>query len=61
MAVRWPDGARCVVALTVDFDGTGNEIGLGHEPVGIHSAGGYSARRDVPRMLQLSAASRHSR
>lgn len=55
MAHQWPGGARCVVALTIDFDGTGNEIGLGHDPVGVRSAGGYSARRGVPRTLDILA------
>lgn len=53
MTNKWPDGKRCVVAFTVDFDGTGNEIGQGHEPVGIRSAGGYSARQGIPRMLDI--------
>lgn len=53
MEIRWPDGARCVALFTVDFDGTGNEVGLGFEPAGIHSAGGYSARRGIPRMLEI--------
>lgn len=53
MTVRWPNGARCVAAFTVDFDGTGNEVGQGLEPVGIRSAGGYSARRGIPRMLDM--------
>ena len=44
-AHRWPGNARCVVMLTVDFDGTGNEVGQGFDPAGIRSAGGYSARR----------------
>jgi peptidoglycan/xylan/chitin deacetylase (PgdA/CDA1 family) len=52
---RWPGGARCVVALTVDFDGTGNEIGLGFDPAGVRSAGGYSARRGIPRILDILA------
>jgi peptidoglycan/xylan/chitin deacetylase (PgdA/CDA1 family) len=52
----WPDGARCVVALTIDFDGTANETGFGQDPVGIRSAGGYSARRGIPRILDLLAA-----
>lgn len=51
----WPNGARCVVAITVDFDGTGNEIGRGLEPVGVRAAGGYSARRGIPRMLDIFA------
>ena len=50
---RWPNGARCVALLTVDFDGTGNEVGQGFDPTGIRSAGGYSARRGVPRMLDI--------
>lgn len=50
---QWPSGKRCVVALTVDFDGTANEIGQGVEPVGIRSAGAYSARRGIPRMLEI--------
>lgn len=52
-AAVWPNGARAVVALTCDFDGTGNEIGLGFDPVGVRSAGGYSARRGVRRMLNI--------
>lgn len=51
----WPGGARCVVALTVDFDGRSNEAGKGFAPLGIHSAGRYSARRGVHRHLDLFA------
>ncbi len=50
---HWPDDARCVAVLTVDFDGTGNEVGQGFDPAGIRSAGGYSARRGVRRMLDI--------
>lgn len=53
MVKQWPNNARCVVAFTVDFDGTGNEVGQGLEPVGVRSAGGYSARRGIPRMLDI--------
>lgn len=49
----WPEGARCVVALTVDFDGRSNEAGKGLAPLGIHSAGRYSARRGVHRHLRM--------
>jgi len=49
----WPNNARCVVAFTVDFDGTGNEVGKGLEPFGAHSAGRYSARRGVDRHLDM--------
>ena len=53
MAHQWPDRARCVVLTTVDFDGTGNEVGRGHDIAGIHSAGGYSPRRGIPRFLEI--------
>lgn len=49
----WPNGARCVVALTIDFDGRSNEAGKGLAPLGIHSAGRYSARRGIHRHLRL--------
>ena len=48
----WPN-KRCVVCYTVDFDGTGNEVGKGFQPFGMHSAGRYSARRGVPRHLDM--------
>jgi peptidoglycan/xylan/chitin deacetylase (PgdA/CDA1 family) len=50
----WPGGARCVVAITVDFDGRSNEAGKGLAPLGIHSAGRYSARRGVHRHLGMA-------
>ncbi len=53
MANQWPEGARCVALITVDFDGTGNEVGRGFDVAGIHSAGGYSARRGIPRFLEI--------
>ncbi|HXD40115.1 MAG TPA: polysaccharide deacetylase family protein [Ramlibacter sp.] len=49
----WPDGVRCLVAYTVDFDGMGNEVGKGLLPYGAHSAGRYSARRGIPRHLDM--------
>ena len=49
----WPAGARCLAVYTVDFDGTGNEVGKGLEPFGAYSAGRYSARRGVPRHLEM--------
>lgn len=49
----WPEHVRCLVAYTVDFDGMGNEVGKGLEPYGAHSAGRYSARRGVPRHLEM--------
>jgi peptidoglycan/xylan/chitin deacetylase (PgdA/CDA1 family) len=50
---QWPEGARCVALFTCDFDGTGNEIGKKLAPAGINAAGGYSARRGIPRMLEI--------
>lgn len=52
---RWPDGARCVVFLSVDLDGTALERGEGVEPLGIHSFGVYAYRAGVPRYLRLFA------
>ncbi len=53
MKCNWPGEARCVVSFTVDFDGTGNEVGRKQDPVGVHSAGAYSARQGIPRMLRI--------
>ena len=53
MTISWPEGARCVVTLSCDFDGTGNEVGQGLAPEGVRAAGRYSARRGVPRMLEI--------
>lgn len=55
MTLRWPGGARCVATITIDFDGAGNEVGRGQQPVGARSAGGYSARCGIPRMLGILA------
>ena len=49
----WPGGARCVVALTIDFDGPSFEVGIGADAAGTASPGRYSARRGVPRYLKL--------
>ncbi len=51
--VPWPNGARCFVAMTIDFDGRSNEAGKGFAPLGLHSAGRYSARRGVHRHLDM--------
>ncbi|MDP6606895.1 MAG: polysaccharide deacetylase family protein [Dehalococcoidia bacterium] len=50
---QWPDGAKCIAAITVDWDGHSLEVGRDLEPVGIRAAGGYSARRGVHRMLDI--------
>lgn len=50
-----PGGVRCLVSYTVDFDGMSNEVGKGLAPLGMHSAGRYSARRGVDRHLDMLA------
>ncbi|HLI52354.1 MAG TPA: polysaccharide deacetylase family protein, partial [Thermomicrobiaceae bacterium] len=50
---RWPGNAQCIVLVTVDTDGTGNEVGKGLDPAGVNSIGGYSARRGIPRLLEV--------
>ena len=49
----WPDDARCVVCVGIDFDGPSHDVGQGYIPYGSHSTGRYSARRGVPRYLDL--------
>lgn len=49
----WPGGARCVVALTLDFDGPSLEVGRGDQPLGVRSHGRYSARCGIPRFLAM--------
>lgn len=50
---EWPGGARAVVVVTVDVDGPSHDVGQGFPPFGSHSTGRYSARRGVPRHLDL--------
>lgn len=50
---RWPDGVRCVAAMTVDLDVPSWETGRGFGTLGIHSSGRYSGRRGIPRILDL--------
>ncbi len=49
----WPDGARCVVGLTLDFDGTAIECGRNQLPYGARSHGRYSAKRGIPRFVDM--------
>ena len=54
--VTWPDGARCAVVLTFDFDA--ETLWLSRDPAnakrpGTLSQGVYGARRGVPMILQL--------
>ncbi|MCZ4291011.1 polysaccharide deacetylase family protein [Hoeflea alexandrii] len=55
MTSPWPGNAQCLVNITVDFDGLSNEAGKKLLPQGIHSHGRYSAKRGVPRMLEIFA------
>jgi peptidoglycan/xylan/chitin deacetylase (PgdA/CDA1 family) len=52
---HWPNGARCVVALTIHMDGPAVEIGKELVPLGIHARGRYAVRRGVPRYLDMLA------
>lgn len=53
--IDWPGNARCVVIVTVDYDGPSHDVGQGYPPLGAHSTGRYSARRGVPRHLDIFA------
>lgn len=55
---RWPDGAQCVVCLTLDFDGPSLEVGRGQLPFGARSHGRYSAKCGIPRFLRLAERER---
>lgn len=54
----WPDGARCVVCLTLDFDGPSLEVGRKELPFGARSHGRYSAKCGIPRFLDMFARQR---
>ena len=54
----WPDGARCAVSFTFDFDA--EEVWIGEDPENAHrpgvlSQGTYGAKVAVPELLQLLA------
>lgn len=50
---RWPDNASCVVAITLDWDGTSVELDDRLIPLGAHSHGRYTAKCGVPRYLEI--------
>jgi peptidoglycan/xylan/chitin deacetylase (PgdA/CDA1 family) len=52
---RWPDGARCAVALSFDSDHETNELRDGGKSIGRLAWGQYGARVGVPRILDLLA------
>lgn len=49
----WPNDARCVVAITIDFDGPSLEVGRGRNTLGIYSHGRYSAKCGIPRYFRI--------
>lgn len=53
MKTSFPSDIKCVVLLGVDFDGPCHEVGRGIAPLGGHSWGRYSAKRGVPRHLDM--------
>ncbi len=52
---RWPNGARCAVALSFDSDHETNELRDGGTSIGRMSWGQYGNRVGVPRILALLA------
>jgi peptidoglycan/xylan/chitin deacetylase (PgdA/CDA1 family) len=50
---RWPNGARCAVALSFDSDHETNELREGGESIGRLSQGQYGNRQGVPRILDI--------
>ncbi len=50
---KLPPDLRCAVTLGVDFDGPSHEVGRGIAPLGTHSWGRYSARRGIPRIMDM--------
>lgn len=53
MTQLWPGGVKCAVCITVDFDGPSNETGLKRLTYGKFSHGRYSAKRGIPRHLEM--------
>jgi peptidoglycan/xylan/chitin deacetylase (PgdA/CDA1 family) len=52
---RWPDGARCAVALSFDSDHETNELRDGGQSIGKLSQGQYGNRQGIPRILDILA------
>lgn len=53
LRTKLPPDLRCAVTLGVDFDGPSHEVGRGIAPLGTHSWGRYSARRGIPRLMEM--------
>lgn len=50
---RWPDGARCAVALSFDCDHETFELGTGKAAIGRLAWGEFGRRKGVPRILEI--------
>jgi len=50
---RWPDDARCVVALSFDVDHETAELREGARSINNLSRGQYGSRQGIPRILRL--------
>lgn len=50
---RWPDGARCGVALSFDCDHETFELGAGKAVIGRLAWGEFGRRKGVPRILNV--------
>ena len=50
---RWPNGARCAVALSFDSDHETNELRDGGDSVARLSWGEYGTRRGIPRIRSV--------
>lgn len=55
---RWPDGARCALALSFDCDHETFELGAGGRAIGRLAWGEFGRRTGVPRVLDV--LSRHN-
>lgn len=53
LPARWPDGARCAVALSFDSDHETNELRDGATSLARLSWGEYGSRRGIPRIRRV--------
>lgn len=53
MKFRWPNGAKCAVALSFEYDAESVEWGYSKNIEGAFDIGGFSPRFGVPRIIEL--------
>lgn len=53
MKFRWPNGAKCAVALSFEYDAESVEWGYSQNIEGAFDIGGFSPRFGVPHILEL--------